>query len=216
MPPLGGSSGGSGGGATPGETRTTGTGGVTYRIIAPGGAGPHPFMVVYSGTEGGATMMMNLQSLAGMTGTSSFVFAVLDGVTYRGNAEAGAHVIDEVRASYDIDNDRTYLLSESAGTTAGLALGLDLRQSYFAAYWANDVNARASPTLTADELCFRPFGNAGPGGDWPDAEAIVSAMQAAGYQTPPPAPYDGPGSGSHGDPSQFIAALQWFPGKSRR
>jgi hypothetical protein len=41
-------------------------------------------------------------------------------------------------------------------------------------------------------------------------------MQAADYRTPPPAPYDGPGSNVHGDPNQFIAAMQWFPGKTRQ
>lgn len=161
-------------------------------------------------------MTQNLLMVKDFAGAGAFVFAVLDGVTYNGNGQAGATVLDAVRNLYDIDNDRTYLLSESAGTTAGLQLGLDLRQSYFAAYWANDVNASAGPTLDAAQLGFQPFGNAGPGGDFPDANAIVSAMQAADYRTPPPAPYDGPGSGVHGDPNQFIAAMQWFPGKTRQ
>jgi hypothetical protein len=124
-------------------------------------------------------------------------------------------VLDDVRSDYDVDNDRTYLLSESAGTSAGLSLGLSLRQSYFAAYWANDVNASSTPELDAGELCFAPFGNAGPGGDYADANAIVNGMKNAGYQTPPPAPYDGPGSNQHGSTDQFLAALEWFAGKSR-
>ena len=214
-PPAGQSSGGSGGGSANGDTRMTSSG-VTYRIIAPGDAGPLPLMVVYSGTEGGATMTQNLMGVAPSAGLGGTVFAVLDGTTYYGDGQAGADVLDEVRAQYDIDNDRTYLLSESAGTSAGLELGLSLRQSYFAAYWANDVNASAAPAQDAGALGFAPFGNAGPGGDLPDADAIVSAMMAAGYRTPAPAPYDGAGSGTHGDPQQFIAALQWFPGKTRQ
>jgi hypothetical protein len=213
-PPAGQSSGGAGGGAANGTVAQAGN--ITYRLIAPGSAGPYPLLIVYSGVEGGATMTANLTMVKDFVGASNFVFAVLDGVTYNGDGAAGATVIDAVRGLYDIDNDRTYLLSESAGTTAGLELGLDLRQSYFAAYWANDVNASASPTLDAAALGFQPFGNSGPGGDWPDANAIVSGMQAANYRTPPPAPYDGPGSNSHGDPNQFIAAMQWFPGKTRQ
>lgn len=215
-PPAGGSSGGAGGGAAAGESRVTADGGIDYRIIAPGGAGPLPLMIVYSGTEGGGTMTNNLLQIADVTGTGDFVFAVLDGVQYNGDGQAGERVLDQVRADYDIDNDRTYLLSESAGTSAGLELGLSLRQSYFAAYWANDVNSQRQPSLDAAALGFAPFGNAGPGGDFADAEAIVAGMDAAGYRTPEPSPYDGPGAGSHGDPNQFVAALQWFPGKTRQ
>ena len=214
-PPAGASSGGSGGGATNGDVRTTPSG-VTYRVIAPGGAGPLPAMIVYSGTEGGATMTSNLLNLQGPTGTSGTVFAVLDGVDYNGNGGAGADVLDSIRSDYDIDNDRTYLLSESAGTSAGLQLGLSLRQSYFAAFWANDVNTSAAPMLTADDLGFAPWGNAGPGGDFPDANAIVDGMEAAGYRLEQPAPYNGPGSDTHGDIDQFIAALSWFPGRTRQ
>lgn len=214
-PPEGGSSGGSGGGAAGGDVRMTDDG-ITYRMIAPGDAGPLPLMIVYSGTEGGATMTSNLLMVADFAGIGGFAIAVLDGVQYNGSGAAGVSVLDQVRTDYDVDNDRTYLLSESAGTTAGLELGLSLRQSYFAAYWANDVNASALPAMTADELGFQPFGNAGPGGDFPDANAIVDGMDAAGYRTPEPSPYDGPGAGTHGDPNQFVAALEWFPGKSRQ
>jgi hypothetical protein len=149
-------------------------------------------------------------------GTTDFVFAVLDGVQYNGNGQAGATVLDDVRAKYDVDNDRTYLMSESAGTSAGLQLGLQLRQSYFAAYWANDVNTSGTPSKDAAQLCFAPYGNAGPGGDYADANAIVNGMKGADYRTPPPAPYDGPGSGTHGATEQFLAALEWFPGKTRQ
>jgi hypothetical protein len=215
-PPAGASSGGAGGGAAAGDVRVTARGGITYRILAPSAQGATPLLVVFSGTEGGATMTNNLLQVADATGCGGFVIAVLDGVTYNGSGEAGAFVLDEVRSDYDIDNDRTYLLSESAGTTAGLELGLQLRQSWFAAYWANDVNASLQPAADAGSLGFAPLGNAGPGGDFVDAHAIVDGMDAAGYRTPEPSPYDGPGAGSHGDVNQFLAALQWFPGKSRQ
>ena len=56
--------------------------------------------------------------------------------------------------------------------------------------WANDVNARATPTTSTTELGFAPWGNAGPGGNYPAA-------------------------GTHGSPDQFMAAIQWFWGKTR-
>src|SRR5262249_15613265 len=129
-------------GPAPVSGSTTQAGGVTYRIIVPPtyqSATPNPFLIVYSGTEGGATMTSNLQQISGFTGTDSFIFAVLDGVQYNGNGNAGATVLDDVRAKYNIDNDRTYLIGESAGTSAAEKLGFTIRQSYFAAYWANDV-----------------------------------------------------------------------------
>lgn len=74
-----------------------------------------------------------------------WIFAVPDGNDYYSdNGNAGTKVLDHVRSQYNIKNDRTYLLGESVGTRAALSLGLDKCQSYFAAYWANDVNASAS------------------------------------------------------------------------
>ncbi|TET36842.1 MAG: hypothetical protein E3J72_07570 [Planctomycetota bacterium] len=216
QPPFGESSGGSGGsGAGNGLTTSSG---VTYNLIVPGSYSdnsPNELLIVYSGTEGAAMMTQNLQS-AGSQYIGSFICAVLDGVTYRGNGQAGADVLDEVRSNYNIDNDKTCLLGESAGTTAALQLGFKLKQSYFAAYWANDVNASDTPGQTASELGFEPWGNAGPGGAFAHAEAIVDGMRNAGYRLPADAPYSGPGAGSHGDPQQFFAALQFFPGKSRQ
>ena len=124
--------------------------------------------------------------------------------------------LDDVRALWDIDNDRTWLLSESAGTSAGLQLGLVLRQSYFAAFWANDVNATAGPAQSATELGFAPWGNAGPGGAYAEANAIVADMRDAGYRIDEPAPYDGPGAGEHGSITQLDAAVGWFSGRSRQ
>jgi hypothetical protein len=80
---------------------------------------------------------------------------------------------------------------------------------------ANDVNNQDAPAQTASQLGFAPWGQAWPGGDLPDADAIVMAEQTAGYRLPNPAPYNGPGSTSHGDINQFIAAVSWFPGKTR-
>jgi poly(3-hydroxybutyrate) depolymerase len=192
-------------------------GAITYRLIVPSAykGAPTPFLLVFSGTEGGATMTNNLVSLGPSTKTDGFIRAVLDGVTYNGNGAAGATVLDEIRAKYNIDNDRTYLIGESAGTTAALKLGFHLKQEYFAAYWANDVVAKDTPEKNASTLGFAPHGQAGPGGDVADATAIVNAMKSAGYRVDTPAPYAGPGAGTHGDPQQFIAALNWLSNKTR-
>jgi hypothetical protein len=216
VPPFGGSSNGTGGATNlSGATETAST--ITYRIIVPASPSkPSPLLLVFSGTEGGATMTNNLIGVGPSTGTDGFIRAVLDGVVYNGNGAAGATVLDDVRAKYDIDNDRTYLLSESAGTTAGLELGFHLRESYFAAYWVNDVNASDAPAQNASQISFAPWGQVGPGGDFTDANAIVAAMQSAAYRLPNPAPYAGTGAGTHGDPNQFIAAVSFFPGKTRQ
>lgn len=216
VPPLSGSSHGSGG-AAPVAGLTRQAGGVTWRLIVPDNPEvPSPLLVVYSGTEGGALMTQNLLAAAAATGTDGYIRVVLDGVTYRGDGSAGATALDDVRAHYDIDNDRTYLLGESAGTSAALSLGFHLRQSYFAAYWANDVNDTDAPEQTAAQLGFAPWGQAGPGGDFPDAQSIVDAMSAAGYRLPDPAPYAGQGAGTHGDKYQFVAALRFFADKTRQ
>ncbi len=214
-PPFGGSSKGSSGGPANGDTEQAGS--VTYQLIIPSSPQtPMPLCIVYSGTEGGAQMTMNLQAVAPMVGADGIAFAVLDGVVYNGDGNAGATVLDDVRSKYDVDNDRTYLLSESAGTTAGEQLGFHLRESYFAAYWVNDINASDGPAQTAAHIGFAPWGQVGPGGDFPDAMSVVSAMQAANYRLPNPAPYNGPGAGTHGDPNQFIAAVSFYPGKTRQ
>jgi len=153
-------------------------------------------------------MMQNMLQFvdADYAGMGSVIVGILDGSDYFSDGEAGAAdgevMIDDVRSKYDIDNDRTYLLSESAGTTSGLVLGFEVRQSYFAAFWANDVNAAASPGQTAAELGFEPWGNAG--------------MDEAGYRLPSDAPYSGAGSGTHGSTEQFVAAIGFFEGKSRQ
>ena len=217
MLPFGGSSGGSGGPVPVAGTQMT-AGGIDYRLIVPSSysGSPTPFLLVYSGTEGGSVMTMNLQAVAPSTGTSDFIEAVIDGVVYNGDANAGATVLDTVRSLYDIDDDRTYLLGESAGTSAAEGLAFHLRSPYFAAYWANDVNQVDTPGSTATTLGFAPWGQVGPGGETQIADAIVAGMQTAGYRLPNPAPYAGSGSGTHGDPNQFIAAVAFFVGKSRQ
>ncbi len=218
VPPIGGSSGGAGGSTAPGGAWDS-AGGINFLIIIPSSYSqtvPNRLMIVYSGTEGAQMMTNNLLQVAGPFGLGDVIFAVLDGTTYYGNGAAGATVLDDLRSRYNIDNDRTFLLSESAGTSAGLQLGLNLRQSYFAAYWANDVNAQATPTANAAALGFAPWGNAGPGGDFVDANAIVAGMQSAGYRLPADAPYSGPGASIHGDQQQFLAAIDFFDGKSRQ
>lgn len=214
-PPLGASSGGDGGSDSPTPTAVS-WGGVDSRLLAPtGSSSGHrvPFLLVISGTEGADAMMNNMKQVTGYAHISDAIVVVLDGQSVNG-AEA-ATVVDEVRDAYDVDNDRTWLLSESAGTTPGLSVGLNLRQSYFAAYWVNDVNTRDTPAETAEALGFAPWGNAGPGGDTADAEAIVDGMRAAGYQLPDDAPYSGPGSTSHGSSAQFLEAVSFFSDKAR-
>ncbi|MHC4663265.1 MAG: hypothetical protein ACYS8W_16505 [Planctomycetota bacterium] len=217
QPPAGESSSGSGGDT--GVSHTTSTG-VSYNLIVPGSysdGSPNELLIVYSGTEGAGMMTQNLMT-AGSQYIGSFICAVLDGPSYRGNGQAGADVLDDVRAGFNIDNDRTCLLGESAGTGGAASLA-NLRQSYFAAYWANDITSEIagwSPAQSASELGFAPHGNVGPGGQTAIAQQVVDAMAAKGYRLPPDAPYSGPGCNSHGDPSQFFAALQFFPGKTRQ
>jgi hypothetical protein len=214
--PFGGSSGGTGG--ETGTQSLTTSSGVSYNLIVPGSyseSAPNEFLIVYSGTEGAAQMTQNLQNFA----PKSFIIACLDGPTYRGNGKAGSDVLDEVRAAYNIDNDRTYLLGESAGTRGAASLGFNLRQDCFAAYWANDITSEISsysPANTASELGFEPWGNVGPGGKVSIAQQVVQLMRDAGYRLPDDAPYSGAGSGTHGDSNQFRAALAFFPGKTRQ
>jgi poly(3-hydroxybutyrate) depolymerase len=215
-PPFGGSSNGSGGPA-PVSGNVQQAGGVSYRLIVPSSysGAPIALLIIFSGVEGGQQMTNNLLTVEAYTQTGGFVRAVLDGVTYNGNGGAGATVLDDVRAKYNIDNDRTYLMGESAGTSAAHELGFQLRPSYFGAYWANDVNAPGTPSQNATALGFAPWGQVGPGGQHAIANQIVSGMANAGYRMPTPAPYAGAGANTHGSTEQFIAALSWFQGKTR-
>ncbi len=215
--PFGGSSQGTGG-ASGGSVTTPS--GVTYNLIVPGSYSegtPNEFLIVYSGTEGGAQMTTNIRNLMTVIpGLGSFICAVLDGPRYRGNGQAGADAMDDVRSRFNIDNDRMCLLGESAGTTAAISLGFKLRQEYFAAYWANDVIASGTPEKTASEIGFQPWGNAGPGGQFALAQAIVDGMRGADYRLPADAPYSGPGAEKHGSSTQLMEALKFFTGKTRQ
>src|SRR5207302_1916347 len=111
-----------------GEHMTTPKG-THYNIVTGVDAPSHPFLIVYSGTEGADQMMMNIAP--GSDGPG--IYAILDGPTYAlDDGTAGADVIDDVRSKYNIDNDRMNLMGESAGTMAALQLGFHKRQSYFA------------------------------------------------------------------------------------
>ncbi|MBI4864657.1 MAG: hypothetical protein HY815_31035 [Candidatus Riflebacteria bacterium] len=216
-PPLGASSGGTGG-QSPLSGTTQQAGNVSYNLIVPSSYSrtPTPFMIVYSGVEGAGQMTSNLKQIAQAMGIGAFIIAVLDGKTYYGDGQAGATVLDDVRAKYNVDNDRTYLLSESAGTKAGEQLGFHLRPSYFAAFCVNDVNNADAPAQTAAQLGFAPWGQVGPGGQTAIAQSIVDGMRTAGYRLPSPAPYNGPGANQHGNPQQFYEAIRFFPGKTRQ
>jgi hypothetical protein len=223
VPPFGGSSAGSGGpyplGLDGEGYLTTTPDGIEYRLIVPPSyqpGKPTPFLLIYSGTEGSQPMSVNVISMGPQAGIGDFIAAVLHGVIYNGNAQAGVSVMDDVRKHYDVDDDRTSLMGESAGTTAALALGFHVRQGWFAAYWANDVIAADTPGQDASALGFAPWGQSGPGGQVQLATLIVQGMAAAGYRVPVPAPYDGPGSGTHGDLNQLASAFGFFAGKSRQ
>lgn len=214
-PPLGGTSGGSGGADAPSST-TMSAGGTSYRLLAPTGSARGsavPLLLVISGTEGADAMMANMRQVAPYYGLEDALVAVLDGRSADG--DDGFAVLGAVRAAFDVDNDRTWLLSESAGTAAGLDLAFDVAPTYFAAYWANDVNARATPSVDAAALGFVPWGNAGPGGDQADADAIVEGMRRAGWSLPADAPYGGAGADTHGSTEQFLAAVDFFADKAR-
>ncbi len=214
-PPFEASSGGSGGSDHPSSTSIQ-IAGVSTWLLAPSGVSGRrsvPLLMVISGTEGAQGMMSNMVQVAPYFGLGDALVVVLDG--RYATAADGSVVLDGLRDLYDVDNDRTWLLSESAGTRAGLQLAFDERPSWFAAYWANDVNARDEPTVHADQLGFAPWGNTGPGGDWPDANAIVDGMRAAGWRLPADAPYSGEGSDSHGSTEQFLEAVDFFAGKER-
>ncbi|MHC4660767.1 MAG: hypothetical protein ACYS8W_03675 [Planctomycetota bacterium] len=218
--PFGGSSDGTGG-ATGVSSLTTASG-VNYNIIVPSSyseSTPNEFMIVYSGTEGISVMTSNLQSIPLRTGTSHFIFAVLDGPTYGDSGQPGSDVLDEVRAAYNVNNDMTYCLGESRGTGGAAQLAFELRQDCFAAYWANDITPAISsyhPAETASALGFEPWGNVGPGGQMSIAEQVVQEMRDAGYRLPDDAPYSGPGSTQHGAIPQMEAALSFFVDKTRQ
>lgn len=214
-PPFEATSGGSGGQDHPAGSEET-VGGVQTWLIAPTGTASTAgvsLLLVISGTEGGGQMMSNMAQVAPHFELGDTLIAVLDGRTT--DAEEAALALDGLREAYDVDNDRTWLLSESAGTRAGLELAFDQRPTWFAAYWANDVNWNHTPQTDAQTLGFPPWGNAGPGGDLYDAQIIVDGMRDAGWSLPADAPYSGPGWDQHGSTDQFLEAVDFFHDKVR-
>ncbi len=215
--PLGGSSEGSGG-KSPDECfdPITANGSPCHMLVPTtyNDAVPNELMIAISGVEGVVQQTQNLRNMRGMAGIERFIFATLDGRS--SSAQDAANVLDYVRENYNIDNDKTYLLSESAGTGAGLSLGFDLRPEYFAAYWADSITHGGTPTKTASELGFAPWGNVGPGGAFAAAQQIVDGMRDAGYRLPDDAPYSGPGAETHGSMTMYLEALKFFDGKSRQ
>ncbi|TET33471.1 MAG: hypothetical protein E3J72_16765 [Planctomycetota bacterium] len=207
-PPFGESSNGSGGGAS---------GDFILVNASAASGGPTPLLIVYSGTEGSSAMASNLNGML----SSSIMAVVFDGRQYMSGDSGGdgAAALDQCREKYNIDNDRTYLLGESAGTGGARDLSMQ-RQSYFAAYWANDVEQPMSSwqaPKTAAELGFAPWGQIGPGGQPAAAtDPIIQRMRDAGYRLDDPSPYAGPGCNQHGSFEQLQAALAWFVGKTRQ
>ena len=116
-PPLDQSSEGSGG-ADAALTASLQASGVDYLLLAPTGSAVghrRPFLLVIAGAESARGMMNNLQQVAEYGGIDNALIAVVaasDGVT----ASDAAVVLDAVRASFDVDNDRTWLLSDTVGS----------------------------------------------------------------------------------------------------
>jgi hypothetical protein len=218
VPPLGGSSAGTGGAAPVNGTAQQAQG-INYLLVVPStyAGAPTPVAIYYTGTAG-ADFITNqfILNATGQTGTGDFVFAVLDGNAYGLDGQAGATVLDDVRSHYNVDNDRTCLISQSAGTTGGLELGFHIRQGWFAAYYIDDVvGIGDSPGQTGTQLGFAPWGQSNAGGNAGLAQALVASMQAAGYQMPNPAPYAGPGATMHGSLDGQLDAMTFMVGKSR-
>jgi hypothetical protein len=238
VPPRGQSSGGTGGpGGLNGTLQRTANGAAEYYLFSPNGykGAPTPFLLVFTGVEGAVR-----QSAGGITsplpgetdflriwipqvGLSNFVIAILDtpayyqrGIRYEALAQLGEQVMDDVRAKYNIDNDRTCLLGQSMGTHAGEAMGFHMRQSYFAAYYLNDVVRVDAPERNAAQLGFAPSSQVGPGGAFNTANQLVANLRAGGYRLPAVAPYNGPGADQHGSPAQLMEAYRFFAGKVRQ
>ena len=203
------------GGARPVNGTLLSLGGISYYLLAPpaSGQGPLPLLVFICGVTGCAPMVATLDAAGGLPGLDRSVRVLFE---HTCAATQIASVMDDLRAHYDIDNDRTYLESESAGTITGIDLGFGLRQGWFAAYWLNDLVTSGAPAKTAAQIGFQPWGSAGPGGNVGAAQAVVAAMESAGYRLPTPKYYDGPGYDMHGSSQQGLASLMFFGGKSRR
>ena len=234
-PPRGGSSGGTGGQAGLNGDRID-RAGVEYYMFVPANynGAPTPFLFVFTGVEGAVQQSLGslVSPLPGETdflkiwipqvGLSNFIIAIVDspayslkGVKDAALADVGAKVIDDVRSLYNIDNDRSNLLGESMGTSAGETMGFHLRQGWWASYYLNDVVKVDAPAQTAAQLGYAPWSQVGPGGAYNTANSLVANLRTAGYQLPAVAPYNGVGSNMHGSPDQLMEAYRFFAGKVR-
>jgi hypothetical protein len=237
VPPRGQSSNGQGGQAGL-DGQLVRTAQVEYYLFVPNNyrGAPTPFLLVFTGVEGAVRQSAGglVSPLPGevdflkiwipQVGLSNFIICIIDtpayyqkGIKNAALAPLGAAAMDDVRAKYNIDNDRMNLLGESMGTHAGEEMGFRLRQSYFASYYLNDVTSPVeAPAQNVAQLGFTPDSQVGPGGAYETANGLVANLRAAGYRLPPVAPYNGPGSNQHGSPVQLMEAYRFFAGKVRR
>lgn len=171
-------------------------------------------LIVFSGVEGRTTMASNIRQAAPMTGIGNHIVAVLDGRSAR--ASDGVDVLAQLRAWYDVNNNAVKVFTESAGTREGLTFALRTAQADICATWANDPVAVVTPSKTAAELGFTPYGSAGAGGkastDVQRANQIVDGMKQKNYNTTDP--YIDPNSG-HGTTQGFLNGLRYLAPKSK-
>lgn len=220
QPPRGASSRGSGGGTAPTGSFVT-VGAVQYALIVPSAYRanqPAPLVVVVAGAQGAAALANALLLNAASVGPSGAILAVVDAMIYVDAAGAAAQTLDDVRARYNVDNDRTYLLGDAEGVAAAFELGLQRRQSWFAALWGNDLVAvpLSRPARSAAEVGVAPWANVSPGGLTVFARQVVAALREGGYRLPQDAPYGGSGATTRGSVAAQQAALRFFADKVRQ
>lgn len=159
-------------------------------------------------------MKNNLRQLAPSAGIGNHIIAVLDGRSAR--ASDGVDVLAQLRGWYNVNNNAVKVLTESAGTREGLTFALRTAQADICATWANDPVAVVTPSKTAAELGFTPYGSAGAGGqsssDTSRARQIVDGMKAKNYNTTDA--YIDPNSG-HGTVNGLIEGLKYLAPKSK-
>lgn len=220
QPPRGASSRGSGGDTAPAGSFVT-IGAVQYALIVPNtyrANQPAPLIVVVAGAQGAATLANALLLNAASVGPRGAILAVVDAMIYVDAAGAAAQMLDDVRARYNVDNDRSYLLGDAEGVAAAFELGLQRRQSWFAALWGNDLVAvpLSRPARGAAEVGVAPWANVSPGGLTAFARQVVAALREGGYRLPQDAPYGGSGATTRGSVATQQAALRFFADKVRQ
>ncbi|MBK8480756.1 MAG: hypothetical protein IPL40_06235 [Proteobacteria bacterium] len=219
-PPRAGTSRGSGGGASPAGGFVS-VGAVQYVLIVPSGyrsTQATPLVIVVAGSQGATSLASALLLNTASVGPSGAILAVVDSQLYLDAAGAAAQMLDDVRARYNIDNDRTYLLGDAEGVAAAFELGLQARQSWFAALWGNDLVAvpLSRPARSAAQVGVAPWANISPGGLTAFAIEVLAALRQGGYRLPEDAPYSGRGATTRGSAAAQQAALQFFANKVRQ